>query len=79
MKKKKESINLTPLTKKYGPGYVARVEGTAKVVGYAKRADSLLKKIKDKKEFKENKLIISWIPKYGGRYLFRVSLRLRKS
>ena len=73
----KKPVNLTSLSKKYGPGFVARVKGTTKVIGYAKRADSLLLKIKNKKEFKENKITISWIPKYGARYVFKISLCLR--
>jgi len=69
-------INLTILSKKYGPGFVARIKGTGRVIAYAKRPDSLLAKIKNKKEFKENKVIISWIPKYGARYVFRISICL---
>ena len=75
----KKLLNLTTLSKKYGPGFVARVKGTGKIIGYAKRPDSLLAKIKNKKEFKENKVIISWIPKYGARYVFRISLCLHQS
>lgn len=67
---RKRSINLTKLAKKYGPGYVVRIEGTTRIIGYAKQADSLLEKIKNKREFQEDKVIISWIPKYGARYVF---------
>ena len=69
-------MNLTSLAKKYGQGYIARTESN-KVFAFAKRVDLLLDQVKDKKEFKENKLIISWIPKYGQRYAFKISLRLR--
>lgn len=74
-----KSLNLTALSKKYGPGYVARIDGGTKVFAAAKKVDSLVLKIKDKKEFLENKLVISWIPKYGQRYAFRVSLRVCSS
>jgi len=73
----KKPVNLTNLSKKYGPGFVARVKGTTRVIGYAKRPNSLLLKIKNKKEFKENKVTISWIPKYGARYVFRIPFCLR--
>lgn len=74
----KKPIKLTSLSKKYGPGYVARIKGTTKIIDYAKQPDSLLKKIKNKKEFKENRVVISWIPKYGARYVFRISFCLRQ-
>jgi len=73
----RKTINLTNLAKKYGPGYVARIANTTTILAFHKRADRLLEKIKDKKEFKENRVIISWIPKYGGRYVFKISLYLR--
>lgn len=57
---------------------MARLDGTNKVVAFAQKADDLIKKIKDKKEFKENKLVIGWVPKYGQTYVFRVSLRICK-
>jgi len=72
----RKTMNLTALAKKYGEGYVARVSGTARVMAFAKKVDQLLEKIKDKKEFKENKLTISWIPKYGQKYSFKISLRV---
>lgn len=75
----KKTINLTALAKRYGGGYVARLADTTKVIAHAKETDKLLKKIKDRKEFQENKVVISWIPKYGARYVFKISLRLRKS
>lgn len=74
----KKTINLTHLAKEYGPGYVARIAHTTKILAHGSRADKLLEKIKDKKEFKENKVVISWVPKYGARYVFRVSLCLRQ-
>lgn len=69
-------LNLTAISKKYGPGYVARLNGTTKVLATAKRVDVLFNKVKDKKEFKENKVVIGWIPKYGQTYVFRISVRL---
>ena len=68
---------MTALSKKYGPGYVARMDGGAQVLASAKKVSSLVEKIKNKKEWQENKLVISWIPKYGQKYAFRVSLRVR--
>jgi hypothetical protein len=62
--------NLTSISKKYGQGYVARFLGSNKILAFAKKADSLMEKIKEKKEFKENKLVISWIPKFGQSYAF---------
>lgn len=72
----KKALNFTAISKKYGPGYMARLDGTTRVVAFAKRADALIEKIKDKKEFKENKLVIGWVPKYGQTYVFRISLRV---
>lgn len=63
-------INYSKLSKKYGPGYVARIVDTTRVIAYHSKADKLLEKIKNRKEFKENKVVISWIPKYGARYVF---------
>lgn len=74
----KKSINLTNLSREYGPGYVARIEGTAKIIAHARRADTLVKKVQNKKEFKEDRVVISWIPKYGARYVFRISFRLHQ-
>ena len=69
-------MNLTAFSKKYGPGYVARIEGGMKVLAAAKKVDSLVEKIKNMKEFQQNKTVISWIPKYGQRYVFKISLRV---
>jgi len=66
----KKTINLTNLAKEYGPGYVARIINSTKILAHHSRVDKLLEKIKNKKEFKENKVVISWIPKYGARYVF---------
>lgn len=69
-------LNLTAISKKYGPGYVARIEGGVRVLAASKKVDLLFKKIKNKKEFKENKVVISWVPKPGQRYAFGVSIRI---
>lgn len=73
----KKALNFTAISRKYGPGYVARLDGTTRVLAAAKRVDILFKKVKDKREFKENRIVISWVPKYGQSYVFRVSLHLR--
>lgn len=73
----RKAMNLTALARKYGQGYVARISGGTKVFAFSKKVDTLVEKIKDKKEFKENKLVISWVPKFGQRYAFKVSFRLR--
>jgi len=62
-------INISSLMKKYGPGYVAKNKKTGRVVAYDKKLDVLFKKTK-----KRSDVIISWIPKYGTRYVFRISL-----
>lgn len=71
-----KSLNFTALSKKYGPGYVARLSGTNRVLAAAKGVDVLFNKVKDKREFKENKIVIGWVPKYGQTYVFRISVRL---
>lgn len=65
--KKSKPINITPLTEKYGPGYVARDKKSVKVVAHASRVDILMKKLGGKRE-----TVISWIPKHGARYVFSV-------
>lgn len=65
-------INITHLTEQYGPGYVARDKKNGKVVAHASRVDLLMKKVKEDPQ----KVVISWIPKHGARYVFKVSLRL---
>lgn len=71
--KKVASINITQLTKKYGPGYIAKDKKSGKIVAFAHRVDLLLKKVnKDKEE-----VVISWVPKHGARYVFRLSLCVR--
>lgn len=65
----KKPIDISILVKKYGPGYVAKNEKTGRIVAHAKRLDVLFKETKDK----EN-VTISWLPKQGARYVFRVSL-----
>jgi len=75
--KKIKSINITKLTEKYGPGYVAKDKKTGKVVAHASRVDVLMNKIKAGK--KEKKTVISWVPKHGAQYVFNISLRIRRS
>ncbi|MBI2611717.1 hypothetical protein HYW54_03155 [Candidatus Gottesmanbacteria bacterium] len=72
----KRPVNFTAISKKYGPGYIARIEGKTKVLAAGKKVDILMKKIKNIKEFKENKVVISWVPKYGQKYAFRISVRI---
>lgn len=67
-----KSLNITQLTQQYGPGYVARDKKSGKVVAHASRVDILMKKVKTDPQ----KVVISWIPKHGARYVFTVSLRL---
>ena len=73
---KTKSINITALTEKYGPGYVAKDKKSGRIVASAKRVDTLMKKVKRGKEEKE--VVISWVPKHGARYVFNISLRLRR-
>jgi len=61
-------INISSLVKKYGPGYIAKNKKTGKVIAHAKRIDVLFKKTKDKTD-----IVISWIPRRGARYVFRIS------
>ena len=70
-------INITHLTEKYGPGYIAKDKKTGKVIAYASKVDTLMEKIKKYKIKKE--VVISWIPKHGARYVFRISFCLRRS
>lgn len=62
-------INISTLIKKYGPGYVAKNKKTGRVVAHAKRIDLLFKKTQGKAN-----LSVSWLPKNGARYVFRISL-----
>ncbi|MBI3342942.1 hypothetical protein HY032_02200 [Candidatus Gottesmanbacteria bacterium] len=62
-------INISSLMKKYGPGYVAKTVKSGKVVAHAKKLDILFHKTKNRSD-----VVISWIPKYGERYVFRISL-----
>lgn len=67
--KSTKAINITALTKKYGNQYIAKSEKTGKVLAHNERVDMVFKKVKDKKD-----VIISWVPKYGTTYVFRISL-----
>lgn len=67
-------INITHLTKSYGPGYIAKDKKTGQVIAHASSVDTLMKKVNAKKE---KNIIISWIPKHGARYVFNISLCLR--
>lgn len=62
-------VNISSLSQKYGPGYVAKNKKTGKVVAFAKRIDLLFKKTRSKTD-----LVISWVPKKNARYVFRISL-----
>lgn len=62
-------INISALVKEYGPGYIAKSKKTGKIVAHAKRLDFLFKKTKGKTD-----VVISWIPKKGARYVFRISI-----
>lgn len=73
--KKVKPIDITKLTEKYGPGYIAKEKKSGRIVAHASRVDTLLKKVKGGK--KEKELVISWIPKHGARYVFSISLRVR--
>lgn len=61
-------ISISSLAKKYGSGYVAKNKKTGRVVAHARRLDLLFKKTEKKSD-----LIISWVPKKGARYVFRIS------
>lgn len=74
--KKVKSINITKLTEEYGPGYIAKEKKSGKIIAHASRVDALMKKVKDVK--KEKELVVSWIPKHGARYVFSISIRLRR-
>lgn len=67
------------MSKKYGTGYVARIQGSTKVIAFAKRADTLMKKIQDTEEFKKKQLVISWVPKHDTTYVFGLSVPFRRS
>lgn len=62
-------INISSLIEQYGPGYVAKTKKTGRVVAHAKRLDILFRKVK-----KKENIVISWIPKRGARYVFRIPL-----
>lgn len=74
--KKVKPIDITKLTEKYGPGYIAKEKKSGRIVAHASRVDVLLKKVKGEKKGKE--VIISWVPKHGARYVFSLSLRVRR-
>lgn len=71
--KKVTPINITRLTKEYGPGYIAKDKKSGRVVAFAHRVDLLLKQVNKNKE----EVVISWVPKHGARYVFRLSLCVR--
>lgn len=62
-------LNISSIIKKYGPGYVAKNRKTGRVVAHAKRLDVLFGKAK-----KRTDVVISWVPKKGARYVFRISV-----
>ena len=61
--------NLTPLIKKYGPGYIARNIKTGRVLAHNKRIDILFKKVGGNKD-----IVIGWLPEPNARYIFRISI-----
>ena len=63
-----KSINITALTEKYGPGYIAKDKKSGRIVAHASRVDTLMKKVQDIKKGKE--VVVSWVPKHGARYVF---------
>ena len=65
--------DITRLIKRYGPGYVAKTKKSGRVVAHARHIDILFEKTKDRDD-----VIISWVPKEGGRYVFGVSVRVRQ-
>lgn len=69
---KVKSINITALTEKYGPGYIAKDKKSGRIVAHASRVDTLMKKVKDAKK----EVVISWVPKHGALYVFSLSFRL---
>lgn len=77
MKQNTKPVNITRLTEKYGPGYIAKDKKTGKVVAFASKVDILMKKVAKTK--KERQVIISWVPKHGAQYVFSISLCLRSS
>lgn len=62
-------INISSLVKKYSASYVAKSKKTGKVVAHSKRLDFLFKKTKGQSD-----VVISWVPKKGARYVFRISI-----
>lgn len=74
---KVKSINITALTEKYGPGYIAKDKKSGRIVAHSSRVDTLMRMVKGGK--KEKEVVISWIPKHGAQYVFGVCLRIRRS
>lgn len=72
--KKVKPINITYLTTKYGPGYIAKEKKSGKIVAHAKQIDALMKKVKEKRAKEE--VVVSWVPKHGARYVFNISFRI---
>ena len=66
-------LDLTSLSRNLGECYVARIADSNKIIAHSKRADKLMESIKNTDEFKKNKVVISWIPKYGAKYIFEAS------
>ncbi len=72
-----KAINITRLAKKKGPGYAAKDRVSGRVVLTARRLDILWSRIIRLDKSRQERLVISWIPKYGAKYVFNVSIRLR--
>jgi hypothetical protein len=62
-------VNISSLVKKYSASYIAKNKKTGKVVAHSKRLDLLFKKTKEHSD-----VVISWVPKKGARYVFRISI-----
>ena len=69
-----KTVNITALTEKYGPGYIAKDKKSGKIVAHSSRVDTLMKKIQGGKK----EVVISWVPKHGALYVFNISLRVRR-
>ncbi len=72
-----KAINITRLAKKKGPGYAAKDKISGRVVLTARNLELLWNNILRLDKSRQERLVISWIPKYGAKYVFNISIRLR--
>lgn len=73
-------VDITNLIKKYGPGYIAKDKKSGRVVAHASRVDVLMKKVQKARlatKQANKEVVVSWLPKKQGRYVFNISLLLR--